>query len=212
MEFFGCTSKKLLSFGYPRYDMMLRGSSRADEYKAELLKKTDSTKLILWMPTYRHAYSERLNKENHILIVIKKHYLQIPYDFGDNVLTNIVYLENKDLADNGLQLYEFINCSDALVSDYSSVAIDYLLLDRPLGFTLDDYEAYTESRGWVFDDPLEYMPGSHMYNMQDFEQFILDVKEEKDLYKEQRAVVRAKTHNVCDNYCQRVLDYFDITL
>ena len=24
MEFFGCTSKKLLSFGYPRYDMMLR--------------------------------------------------------------------------------------------------------------------------------------------------------------------------------------------
>ena len=27
------------------------------------------------------------------------------------------------------------NCSDALVSDYSSVAIDYLLLDKPLGFT-----------------------------------------------------------------------------
>ena len=46
------------------------------------------------------------------------------------ILTNIVYLENKDLADNGLQLYEFINCSDALVCDYSSVAIDYLLLDR----------------------------------------------------------------------------------
>ena len=147
-----------------------------------------------------------------ILIVIKKHYLQVPYDFGENVLTNIVYLENRDLADNGLQLYEFINCSDALVSDYSSVAIDYLLLDRPLGFTLDDYEAYTESRGWVFDDPLEYMPGEHMYNMQDFENFILDIKNGKDNYKEQRASVRAKTHNVCDNYCQRVLDYFNITM
>lgn len=238
MEFFGCTSKKLLSFGYPRYDMMLRGSARANEYKEKLLKETDSTKLILWMPTYRHASSERLNeetlnnefnipliddadkllelnrfcKENHILIVIKKHYLQIPYDFGDNVLTNIVYLENKDLAANDLQLYEFINCSDALVSDYSSVAIDYLLLDRPLGFTLDDYEAYTESRGWVFDDPLEYMPGKHMYDMQEFKEFILDVKDGKDDHKEQRALVRAKTHNVCENYCQRVLDYFDITL
>ena len=203
MEFFGCTSKKLLSFGYPRYDMMLKGSERADEYKKKLLKETDSEKLILWMPTYRHASSERLNeetlnnefnipiiddadkllelnkfcKENHILIVIKKHYLQVPYD-----------------------------------SDYSSVAIDYLLLDRPLGFTLDDYEAYTESRGWVFDDPLEYMPGEHMYNMQDFENFILDIKNGKDNYKEQRASVRAKTHNVCDNYCQRVLDYFNITM
>ena len=238
MEFFGCTSKKLLSFGYPRYDMMLRGSKKADEFKEKLLKETNSEKMILWMPTYRHASSERLNeetlnnefnipiiddadkllelnnfcKENHILIVIKKHYLQIPYDFGENVLTNIVYLENKDLADNELQLYEFINCSDALVSDYSSVAIDYLLLDRPLGFTLDDYEAYTESRGWVFDDPLEYMPGEHMYNMQDFENFILDIKNGNDKYKEQRASVRAKTHNVCDNYCQRVLDYFNITM
>ena len=153
----------------------------ARAYKEKLLKAADSDRLILWMPTYRHASSERLNEEtlnnefnipilddkerllafnnfcrdNHVLVVIKKHYLQIPYDFGENVLTNIVYLENQDLEDNGLQLYEFINCSDALVSDYSSVAIDYLLLDRPLGFTLDDYEAYTESRGWVFDDPQE---------------------------------------------------------
>lgn len=236
-EFFNCSSKKLLPFGYPRYDLMMKGSDAARAYKEALLKASDSEKLILWMPTYRHASSERLNEEtlnnefnipilddkerllafndfckkNHVLVVIKKHYLQIPYDFGENVLTNIVYLENKDLEEHDLQLYEFINCSDALVSDYSSVAIDYLLLDRPLGFTLDDYEAYTESRGWVFDNPLEYMPGEHIYNVQQFEQFVLDVKDGKDDYKEQRANVRAKTHNVSDNYCKRVLDYFKIT-
>ena len=149
-------------------------------------------------------------KKNRILIVIKKHYLQIPYDFGENVLTNIIYLENKDLDENQVQLYEFIHYADALVSDYSSVAIDYLLVDRPLGFTLDDYHAYTESRGWVFDDPLEYMPGHHIYDMDQFKQFLLDVKSGQDDYKEQRAAVRAKTHNVCENYCQRVLDYFEI--
>ena len=236
MEFFGCSSKKLLAFGYPRYDQMLAGSDAARAYREKLLKESDSEKLILWMPTYRHASSERLNEEtlnnefnipildtkesllafnnfcrdNHMLVVIKKHYLQIPYDFGENVLTNIVYLENQDLEDNGLQLYEFINCSDALVSDYSSVAIDYLLLDKPLGFTLDDYEAYTESRGWVFENPLEYMPGEHIYNVQQFEQFVLDVKNGKDEYGKKRAQVRAKTHNVTDCYCKRVLDYFDI--
>lgn len=236
-EFFQCSSKKILSLGYPRYDMMLKGSEAARAYKEKLLNETASQKMILWMPTYRHASSERLNeetlnnefnipivddadkllelndfcRENGILLVIKKHYLQVPYDFGENVLTNIIYLENKDLAANGLQLYEFINCSDALVSDYSSVAIDYLLLDRPLGFTLDDYEAYTESRGWVFEDPLEYMPGSHIYTMEEFKDFILDIRDERDAYVEKRAEVRAKTHNVCDNYCQRVLDYFEIT-
>jgi CDP-glycerol glycerophosphotransferase (TagB/SpsB family) len=236
MEFFGCTSKKLLLMGYPRYDMMLRGSERAKQYCEKLLSDSDSKKMILWMPTYRHASSERLNEEtlnnefnipivddsakllelndyckkNHILIVIKKHYLQIPYDFGENVLTNIVYLENSDLEMNGVQLYEFIHYSDALVSDYSSVAIDYLLLDKPLGFTLDDYEAYTESRGWVFENPLEYMPGKHIYTMQDFKAFITDICENRDEYATDRARVRKTTHNVCDNYCQRVLDYFNI--
>ena len=236
-EFFSCSSKKLLPFGYPRYDMMLRGSDAARAFKEKLLKQSDSEKMILWMPTYRHATSERLNEEtlnnefnipiledketllafhdfcrdNHMLVVIKKHYLQIPYDFGENKLTNIVYLENQDLEENGLQLYEFINCADALVSDYSSVAIDYLLLDRPLCFTLDDYEAYTESRGWVFENPLEYMPGEHVYNLEQFEQFVLDVKKGKDDYQAQRQEVRGKTHNECDCYCKRVLDYFEIT-
>ena len=216
---------------------MLRGSDAARAFKEKLLKQSDSEKMILWMPTYRHATSERLNEEtlnnefnipiledketlltfhdfcrdNHMLVVIKKHYLQIPYDFGENKLTNIVYLENQDLEENGLQLYEFINCADALVSDYSSVAIDYLLLDRPLCFTLDDYEAYTESRGWVFENPLEYMPGEHVYNLEQFEQFVLDVKNGKDDYQAQRQEVRGKTHNECDCYCKRVLDYFEIT-
>ena len=48
--------------------------------------------------------------------------------------------------------------------------------------------------------------------MQDFENFILDIKNGNDKYAGQRAAVRAKTHNVCDNYCQRVLDYFNITM
>ena len=98
-----------------------------------------------------------------------------------------------------------------MVSDYSSVAIDYLLLDRPLGFTLDDYKEYTQSRGWVFEDPLEYMPGEHIYDVKQFEQFLLDVKDGRDEYAAKRKAVREKTHNVCDNYCQRVLDYFHIT-
>ena len=54
------------------------------------------------------------------------------------------------------------------------------------------------------------MPGSHIYNMDEFEQFLLDVKNEKDSYIEERAKVRVQTHNVCENYCQRVLDYLKL--
>ena len=63
--------------------------------------------------------------------------------------------------------YELIGISDGLLSDYSSVAVDYLLLDRPLGYVLADYNIYKEKRGFVFEDPLEYMPGEKIYNVCD---------------------------------------------
>ncbi|MDE6025511.1 MAG: CDP-glycerol glycerophosphotransferase family protein [Lachnospiraceae bacterium] len=237
-EFFHCATRKLLPLGYPRYDQMLRGSENAGKYVERLLKEASANKFILWMPTFRHSESERLNEETlnnefnipiiddkeklleldaycramGVLLVIKKHYLQVKYDFGDNKLTNIVYIEDTDLEKEDVQLYEFIHYADALVSDYSSVAIDYILMDRPLGFTLEDFEAYSVSRGWVFDEPLEYMPGSHIYNMNDMKQFVEDIKNGKDDHKAKRDAVREKTHNVSENYCQRVLDYFNITV
>ena len=42
---------------------MLKGSAGADRFKERLLKDSGSDKLVLWMPTYRHATSERLNEE-----------------------------------------------------------------------------------------------------------------------------------------------------
>ena len=45
-----------------------------------------------------------------------------------------------------IKLYELIGISDGLLSDYSSVAVDYLLLDRPLGYVLADYNIYKEKR------------------------------------------------------------------
>ena len=57
------SSRKLLALGYPRYDQMMKGSDAARAYKEKLLKAADSDRLILWMLTYRHASSERLNEE-----------------------------------------------------------------------------------------------------------------------------------------------------
>ena len=42
--------------------------------------------------------------------------------------------------------------------------------------------------------------------------FVLDIKNGKDDYESQRKAIIAKTHNVTDNYCKRVLDYFKITI
>ena len=99
------------------------GSDAVRAYKEKLLKAADSDKLILWMPTYRHASSERMNEEtlnnefnipilddkerllafnnfcrdNHVLVVIRSIISRFHMTL-ENVMTNIVYLENQDLG------------------------------------------------------------------------------------------------------------------
>lgn len=63
--------------------------------------------------------------------------------------------------------------SDALITDYSSVCVDYLIVDKPIAYTLDDYEVYKQTRGFVFEDPHEYMPGHHLYRFSDLERLLL---------------------------------------
>ena len=75
-------------------------------------------------------------------------------------LTCVQFIQESDLEMAGIQLYELLGQTDALMTDYSSVAVDYMLCDKPIAFLLEDYEAYRKNRGFVFEDPLQYMPGS----------------------------------------------------
>lgn len=237
-EFFACEQEKILPLGYPRYDILKKESKKAKQY-VESLQTSFHTfdKCLLWMPTYRKSIRERLNEEtlqspydiplimskedlirldahcrkNNTMILIKRHYLQKKYNVEDILLTNILFVENSDLEKADVQLYELLNQVDGIITDYSSVAIDYLILNRPVAFTLDDYEQYKGSRGFVFEDPLEYMPGNHLYQLEDLEQFVEQVANGTDEFEEKRKSVIAKTHNPTENYSKRILDYFNIT-
>ena len=65
---------------------------------------------------------------------------------------------------------------------------------------------FPNSRGFVFEDPLKYMPGHHVYNFEDLKQFIVDISNNKDVYKEDRHNIMNEVHNPCDNYCKRIVD------
>ena len=113
----------------------------------------------------------------------------------------------SDILDaNDIPLYKFVALSDGLISDYSSIAIDYLLVDKPIAFTLDDYDLYKESRGFVFENPLDYMPGHHIYNFNDLRVFIECIATGKDSYKEERDRVRKVTVVQSDHYCLDILN------
>ena len=232
-EFFKCSGDKILPLGYPRYDWFKKASPLTREYLNRFGEdKASKVKNIIWMPTFRKSTAPNLSentlvsdfdiplvssqkelikidkfcRENNINLLIKQHFLQVGYDLKDSPLSNIFLITDEDLDKHNIQLYELLALTDGLITDYSSVAIDFLLMDRPIGFVLEDFEKYKKSRGFVFENPLDYMPGHHIYTLENLFIFLDDTAKGIDKHEESRKKVRAKTHNETDNYSRRIIE------
>ena len=145
--------------------------------------------------------------ENDVYLLIKIHHLQDLAFLENNNLSNIMYLQDKDLNEKGIQLYELLGSSHALMTDYSSVFYDYLFLDRPIGFLIDDLSNY--ERGFCVPDPLAEMPGEKLFSYDDLVQFIESVKDGKDDYHEIRDEMLNRVHFYKSGHCQRLMNWLE---
>lgn len=234
--FWNVDEKYILPLGYPRYDWI-----KTKDYDAikliDSFKKNEDTKVVMWMPTFRKDKQGRSKynyikitqfpilyniddwKEldsscarNNIVIIVKRHPFQEDYSIPFDSFSNIKEIKSDLFEKTNVPMYKFIGVTDALISDYSSIAIDYLIVDKPIAFTLDFYEEETKTRNFIFDDIREYMPGHHLYNIKDMENFISDISKGNDLYKDKRRQMYDKCIAPSDNYCKSVLDKFGITM
>ena len=208
---FYCPVEKIMICGYPRNDVLFKN----DDYYQK-----NNKKLILWLPTYRDNDSDYLpvfsvedlqvlDKNLNMLNITLFIKLHSGYDNGKirfPKLKNVIGYRHDDFMKAGLDLYKLLACADALITDYSSVYFDYLLLDRPIAFTLDDLNTYNSDRGFVFESIFDYMPGKKIYNQKDFLDFCKDVSENIDEYREEREHLNNLVNYYKDgNNCERLL-------
>lgn len=222
--------------GQPRNDLLISDSNPLEKLNIDS-KKYD--KVIMWMTTYRISKDERLRHtsdsdwsktglplllnqeivnsvsqelaEQNILLLVKQHTTGKTAKEPISETNNIKLLEESDFLEKGLQLYEVLGQCDALITDYSSVFIDYLLVNRPIGFVVNDIEDYEKNNGFNFEKPLEYMPGQKLLSLDDLSQFILAIANEKDNYNSQRKELSAyfnEYHKA--NNCQYILENMSI--
>lgn len=149
--------------------------------------------------------------ENNTILVVKLHPFQDKSKIvnAENVsmsaMKNIVFLDNDFLYEKDIQTNQILGCADALISDYSSAAVDYMLLDRPIAFTLDDVEAYKESRGFFFENIEDWLPGKKLYTFDDFYYFIKEVCKGTDSTRTVRKGLMETMHKYHDNRnCERI--------
>ena len=97
-----------------------------------------------------------------------------------------------------------------MITDYSSVFLDYYLLDRPVAFTINDYEEYKEKRGFVFDDIKSLMAGPTISNLEELLKFLLSVMNFEDEFYIERNKVNSIVNSIQRDFTKTLLENIGI--
>ncbi len=222
------------AFDCPETNVCLCGEPKTDKLYTKK-EGIDGYKLVVWAPTFRQStylgYSDssmssflpfidnsewdELNdiaNNKKIKLIVKLHVAQNLSGFTEKLYSNLEIYSDEAFRKRGLDLYELMARSNALLADYSSVYLEYLLLSRPIGFTLSDINEYKNTRGFVFENPLDYMPGEKLYSKNDLFKFFDNVANGVDDYSKERKRVCDLVHKYQDGKnCARVLEIAGIT-
>ena len=157
---------------------------------------------------------ERLNELlqiKDVFLIVKLHPFQNRKTVNCGEYSNIRLVENEELVAHDIPVNRLLGMADALISDYSSAAVDYMLMDRPIAFMLEDVEEYEQSRGFVFDNIREWLPGKEIFCFEEICAFVEEVAAGQDKAAEKRRMLRQKMHRFCDDHsCRRILEALEI--
>jgi CDP-glycerol glycerophosphotransferase (TagB/SpsB family) len=211
---FRLPENKVIITGTPRSDIILNSTltlpKRLEPGNQRIQRR------IGYFPTHRvnpQPLSEFINsintsglpeflENNNTVLYIKLHY------FNLNKLAKlvnpprIIFLEEHDVPD----INYLLPVLDILITDYSSVFYDYLLLDRPMIFTPFDLADYMLGDRELYGDYDELTPGPKCMTWDEVVDSLFDIYFKEDSYKEVRHAMRRKYYTYTDtNNSQRVV-------
>ena len=185
-----------LLVGQPRNDLFFE---KTDFFEKRGIDRGAYKKVGIWLPTYRYSLIQQrtdgafhegqllfltiddmkelndfLVREN-VLVVVKLHPMDYLQKADLPVFSNLLIVKQKEFDS---QLYPLLGNCDFLFTDYSSVWLDYEILNKPIGFVCDDFEEYEKGRGFTVPDLVKMLPGPVLKNLQEVEDFIVNMPSE----------------------------------
>ena len=122
----------------------------------------------------------------------------------------IFFLKDCDLQRCRLDLYEVLNASKILITDYSSVFYDYLLLDKPIVFLNIQNSYVNNDRGFMVESLESWLPGPIVSNQIDLQDKICNFVDGLDDYLDARSKAKNLHHRFKDsNSSLRVWEKID---
>lgn len=238
-RFCNCDPSLAVAAGYPRIDYFFQPNDPARKTISDALLLKQYKKVILWMPTFRQCANASISEnyienetglpliasyrelqaldaflqEKNVLLILKVHHLQANLPIFQKTFKNLMVLKDAQLLELGVQLYQLVSVSDALITDYSTIAVDYLPLDKPIIYTLDDYEDYAKSRGFYPPNAIDYMVGYHIYDLPQLQTAISEITEDIDKYQNDRKAIIGDFFQYVDgNSSARILEHLGLRM
>ena len=224
---FGLRPSAVPIIGAPRNDRMLR----ADPVTARRrLLGTRGGVAFIWLPTYRatnpgpYARVDTSGGDAGVpfddialaaidawlgqvgaTVILKLHPLTPLRRFA--AFNNLRVITDADLKDLGVTVYEALSAIDCLITDISSVWIDFLLLDKPILFAFPDIEAYRLGRGINLEPYEAWVPGPLIRTAAELIQHMSRVASGADDSAELRNAMLSRFHAHQDSHSAgRLLD------
>ena len=160
---FGVPISKLVVTGYPRCDMILKSPADPVPIIERIRRSNAQSKVVLYAPTWRkdsrkletwlgaldYAKLEGILRRYDSYFVIRPHFVDRKADWTrprPEHDPRIFFLEEAEIPDLNVLLPHI----DVLVTDYSSIYFDFLLLNRPVVFAPFDEAEYEREPGLYF--------------------------------------------------------------
>lgn len=209
-------------WGQPRNDMLFLSLNRGEVFRRIYGEDfPEYEKVILYAPTFRDHAPTRLfpfedmdEKELVHWLEKEKIFLCIRLHLYDQ--TGKEWLEAWDSKpesrirllneDRQADIMEILNVFDLLITDYSSIYIDFLLTGKPMLFLPYDREEYLDERGMNF--PYDQMtPGPKPKSFQEFLNSIEGLLYNYDGYVCQREEMNLFFNEIQEPCCQKIVQY-----
>ena len=171
-EAFQISKSKIKALGLPRMDYYFENHD-LNKLKEDFCRKyniTQDKKIILYAPTFRDEEKfnnvfdfldlEKFNQTlgNDYILALRLH-PKIKNFYDDEISSQSIYINVSDWESE----QELMLISDMLITDYSSIMIEYGILNRPIVFFTYDLDSYlTNERGFYYDFK-KTVPGPIVY-------------------------------------------------
>lgn len=177
----GLGKHRLLECGLPRNDFLLNCRSEVAAEAAHL--RGNAERLIFFLPTYRkskigfitndgvetetvlgmaEADAVRLHewlRHSQCKLLVKPHPMSIHAGANFKDDDQWAMIDEHWLITKGIGLYELLSQVDLLITDSSSIFVDFLATGKPQILFFPDLEKYQQSRGLLVEPFEDYTPG-----------------------------------------------------